>query len=94
MSNSERHHDKRRQRAKQKHKECNMRTFKRFKGEDNVLHLVPKKTVPGKSWLRRLGSRIKALWPGGKTVKEGVSKEDAQKAKEKLEAAGAVVEIQ
>ena len=31
---------------------------------------------------------------GGKTVKEGINKEEAQKAKEKLEAAGATVEIQ
>ena len=31
---------------------------------------------------------------GGKFVKEAVSKEEAQKAKEKLEAAGATVEIQ
>jgi large subunit ribosomal protein L7/L12 len=31
---------------------------------------------------------------GDKPVKEGVSKEEVQKAKEKLEAAGAVVEIQ
>jgi large subunit ribosomal protein L7/L12 len=30
---------------------------------------------------------------GGKAVKEGISKEEATKAKEKLEAAGAVVEI-
>lgn len=30
---------------------------------------------------------------GGKPVKEGISKDEAQKAKEKLEAAGAVVEI-
>ena len=31
---------------------------------------------------------------GGKSVKEGVSKDEAQKAKEKLEAAGATVELQ
>ena len=31
---------------------------------------------------------------GGKTVKEDISKDEAQKAKEKLEAAGATVEIQ
>ncbi len=30
---------------------------------------------------------------GGKTVKEGITKEDAGKAREKLEAAGGVVEI-
>ena len=30
---------------------------------------------------------------GGKTLKEGVSKEEAQSIKEKLEAAGAVVEV-
>ena len=30
---------------------------------------------------------------GGKTIKEGVSKEDAQKAKEDLEAAGGTVEV-
>ena len=31
---------------------------------------------------------------GGKAIKEGVSKEDAQKMKEQVEAAGGVVEIQ
>jgi large subunit ribosomal protein L7/L12 len=31
---------------------------------------------------------------GGKAVKEGVSKEDAQKMKEQIEAAGGVVEVQ
>ncbi|HUV08904.1 MAG TPA: 50S ribosomal protein L7/L12 [Spirochaetia bacterium] len=31
---------------------------------------------------------------GGKSVKEGISKEEAQKAKEKLEAAGGTVELQ
>ena len=30
---------------------------------------------------------------GGKTVKEGITKDDAAKAKEKLEAAGGVVEV-
>ena len=31
---------------------------------------------------------------GGKSVKEGISKDEAQKAKEKLEAAGGTVELQ
>lgn len=66
MSNSERHQEKRRQRSKQKQKENNMRTYR---GKDEPITLVSK-SVPEKTWLQRLGARIKALWPGGKTTKE------------------------
>lgn len=69
VSNSERHQERRRQRAKQKEKENNMRTYRGKDNAESTINLVST-PVQKKSWLSRLGARIKALWPGGKATQK------------------------